>query len=115
ANVRSVEDDIVLLEECVRIRDALWICAQTLGQPARRVGRYVVAGVDLSDLLDDALRREAPCWVMQFFCVGKALARRRIRPDLIIHPFENQSWEKALRLGVRRSLPETRVVGYQHS
>src|SRR5439155_6260341 len=87
----------------------------TLGQPARRVGRYVVAGVDLSDLLDDALRHEAPCWVMQFFCVGKALARRRIRPDLIIHPFENQSWEKALRLGVRRSLPETRVVGYQHS
>jgi hypothetical protein len=115
ANTQAAGDPILLLEECVEVRDALSICARTLVCPARPVRRYVVGGLDLTDLLADALRHEVRCWDLQFFVVGKALARRGVRPKLVIHPFENAAWEKTFHLGIRRSLPETRIVGYQHS
>jgi surface carbohydrate biosynthesis protein (TIGR04326 family) len=114
-NAREAGDPVLLLEECVRLRDALWIFLATFRRPARPVRRLEMGGVDLTEFLRDELRDGASFWTLQFAFVAKTLRRRGIRPELVIHLFENASWEKALALGMRRQLPDTRIVGYQHS
>jgi hypothetical protein len=42
------------------------------------------------------------------------LAESGLEPELMIDPFENMIPEKALILGMRRHLPRTKLVGFQH-
>jgi hypothetical protein len=114
----SAADPVVVPEEAVRLRDAVAIALRTLVSPARIRGRFAPGGVDLTRLIEDALAREwadpKQLWALQFFHVGRHLAARG-RPSRVIFPFENQTWEKTLRLGLHAALPETSVEGFQHT
>jgi hypothetical protein len=118
ANVETAADVALLPEQAVRVRDAVRIALGSLLSPAAPKQRFVIDGVDLTPILIDELRREwvkpRQLWALQFACVGHMLARRA-KPSLVLHPYENQPWEKALRIGLRRTLPETEVVGIQHT
>jgi hypothetical protein len=93
--------------------------ARTLRRPARVTRPLIVENVDLTPTLEEALRREAAdprrAWSLSLADVGPWLARNGVTPRVIVHPFENQAWEKTLRIGVHRALPGTDVVGYQHT
>ncbi|PIW30989.1 MAG: hypothetical protein COW30_00795 [Rhodospirillales bacterium CG15_BIG_FIL_POST_REV_8_21_14_020_66_15] len=47
--------------------------------------------------------------------IGPFLARHGCRPGAVCHVYENQTWEKGLRAGLRRALPDTRVAGVHQS
>ena len=117
-NVGSAADPVVVPEETVRLRDGVAIALSTLVAPARLSGPFEAGGLDLSGLIADELRREwskpRQLWALQFFYVGRFLAGQG-RPAKVIFPFENQPWEKTLRLGLRAALPETESVGFQHT
>jgi hypothetical protein len=117
-NVASAADPVVVPEETVRLRDGVAIALRTLVSPARLSGPFEAGGLDLSGLIADELRREwsqpRQLWALQFFYVGRFLASQG-RPAKVIFPFENQPWEKTLRLGLRAALPETESVGFQHT
>jgi hypothetical protein len=114
-NLASAGDPIVVPEEAVRLRDALSIVMQTLTPPARLHRRFAPGGLDLSGLIIDELRREwakpRQLWALQFFHLGRFLAEHE-RPGKVIFPFENQPWEKTLRLGLRDAMES---VGSQHT
>lgn len=119
AHLRSAADWIVTPDECLRVSDALALALRTLFVrfPIRRPFR--LRGTDLTPLLRRELRRERTkhrqTWALQFSHVGRALRARGLTPSAVLHLYENQPWEKALRAGIRRHLPGTRVVAYQHS
>lgn len=117
-NVAAAADPVVVPEESLRLRDGVAIALSSLVAPARVTSRFEPGGLDLSGLITDGLRREwsqpRQLWALQFFHVGRFLARHG-RPASVIFPFENQPWEKTLRLGLRAALPETESVGFQHT
>jgi glycosyltransferase involved in cell wall biosynthesis len=114
----AAADPIVVPEETLGLRDVVALMLGTLASPARVRGRFAPGGLDLSPLIEDELRREwakpRQLQALQWFHVGRYLARRG-RPSRVIFPFENQPWEKTLRLGLRAALPETESEGYQHT
>ncbi len=118
-SIQSAQDWMVVPEECLGLLDVLGIVVRTLFCSWKLKSRFIIQSVDLTELLKDELVREKAkdrqCWAMQFYCIGRFLLKRNIRPPIVIHLFENQPWEKALRLGFRRYLPEVTIVGYQHA
>jgi len=119
ANSQAAGDVAVLPEECVRPSDVLSILWTTLLHSWRVRSPFIVGGVDLTAVLRDELRREKgksrQCLAAQYYYVGRFLRVQGVEPAMILHPYENQPWEKALRLGIKRYLPRTKVVGYQHT
>lgn len=117
-NVASAYDHVAVPEEVLRWRDTLAIVSTTLLKPARVRRRLEAGGVDLTGHLVDELRREwakpRQLWSLQFFYVGRFLAEHGA-PAAVVHPFENQPWEKTLRLGLNERMPEVRVIGCQHT
>jgi hypothetical protein len=117
-NIGESGDVVVLPDEAVRMRDALAAAFRTLRAPARPDRPFVVDGVDLTVFIVDELKREwakpRQLWALQFASLGRFLARS-VRPAIVLHPFENQPWEKTLRLGLQADLPVTEVAGSQHT
>ena len=117
--IKSSPEHVITLEECVGWLDIPAAALLTLLQRWHLRSRFIIAGLDLSPLLEDALARERASWrpaqTLLYLCVPRYLARHGLRPTTLIHPFENHSWEKVLRNGCRRYLPDTIVIGYLHA
>lgn len=47
--------------------------------------------------------------------LGERLVRLGICPRVLLHPCENQPWEKTLRTGIRKALPDCRVMAMLHA
>jgi hypothetical protein len=45
--------------------------------------------------------------------IGRQLARLGMAPDILLHLYEGQPWEKMLTRGFREHVPGTRIVGVQ--
>jgi len=119
-NAKTRGGAIILPTECARWRDILLASLFSLFRPWRLKSRFKLKGLDLTHLIYEEGRRERTkplrqCWAMLYSCVGRFLRDMGLRPRVVLYPFENQPWEKALRLGLKRCLPDTAVVAYQHS
>jgi surface carbohydrate biosynthesis protein (TIGR04326 family) len=53
------------------------------------------------------------CATMNYYYVGRWLKKNAPQIKAIIFPFENQPWEKALRLGIKRYCPSIKVIAYR--
>jgi len=119
SNLATARDPLIVAEQTLGYRAALGIAVRTLRAPARIRRPLLVGQLDLSVLLQDELRREwskpRQLWALQFERVGRLLAGRGVCPELVVHPYENQSWEKLLRIGLRSAFPALEVVGFQHT
>lgn len=79
--------------------------------PDRTIGDVPVAGLAREHVeqyrwaIEEALSYER---------LIRNLARRGVRPSLIVYTHEGQSWEHVLLTAVRTHLPETKVVGYEN-
>ena len=80
---------------------------------------FVIGQYDVSEIAQMVLARERFAWrpanAALWAQAGPFLARHGIRPKAVFHVYENQTWEKGLRHGLRRALPATRIVGCQQS
>lgn len=117
-NVHSAKDAALLPEECVGFIDVLRIALSTLFKRWSHA-RFELEGIDLTELLKHEILKEKAksrqCRAMQFYYIGRCLSESEKRPRLTIYPYENQPWEKGLRLGIKHFCPETKVIGYQHT
>jgi hypothetical protein len=118
-NIQTSPDRILLPEECFGLREILKIALSTLFFSLKLKSSFVLKAVDVSQLLKDHIRKEKGKWhqclATRYYYVGKFLSENKIEPAVLLHAYENQPWEKALRMGMKRYLPGTTVVGYQHA
>ncbi|MBM3836640.1 MAG: glycosyltransferase [Verrucomicrobia bacterium] len=108
----------LFIEDCVDL-DAFESTAQRLLEFTLKLrGRWILEGVDVTPLLFEAFHHDQsiarPLFAQQFYHVGRFLAGQGSTVGNLIYPYENQPWEKGLRLGVREFLPATKLTAYQH-
>lgn len=119
ANIAAAHDWVLDAGTCRTRRDAAAFALRSLRPAAKLRGSLTVGGVDIAPLVRRELRLELTKprqgWAHGFASVGAALQRAGMAPRVVVHPFENQPWEKALRAGIRRHIPGTFVVGYVHT
>ena len=118
-NTAQSADPIILLHHCITPLDAVRAAFLTLFFPLIVRRTLHIAGHDLSPVLRLALHYELvrwrQTWALLYDRVGKAMHACGVRPKLVVHLYENQPWEKLLRAGIRRHLPETRIGAFQHA
>lgn len=119
ANGVRANDDVLLLEDALSIFDVLKVAWASLFSFRVFQTKALIGGRDMTPILRLEMGREweswRPAYARLFACVGRYLAQKEIKPQSLMHLSENHSWEKCLRLGLRRYLPSTRVVGCQQS
>ena len=119
ANGVRAMDDVLLLEDVLSIFDVLKVAWSSLFSFRAFQIKALIGGRDVTPILRLEMSREweswRPAYARLFACVGQYLAQKGIQPHFLVHLYENHSWEKCLRIGVRRHLPDTLVVGCQQS
>lgn len=117
-NVVDAHDPVVMTDECRGIWSVLkgawatWRMSRHVRGATLRAG-----GLDLSPLFEverqsDAVRPQSTA-AYSYSAIAAVLARHDVKPKAIVYPCENQGWEQALAAGVRRHLPQTRVIACQ--
>ena len=109
----------LFLEDCIDLQDLQKQAHQGIAHRLDRKTRWSIDGVDLSGILTQEFYEEkartTQCRALQFYYLAKFLKENDIEVKRIVFPYENQPWEKALRLGFKKWMPETKVVGYFHA
>jgi surface carbohydrate biosynthesis protein (TIGR04326 family) len=81
-------------------------------------GNLQIEGLDVGILVrrsfTEACRSASPFMYFWFYRAGIRIGQKA-PVNRLVYPYENRSWEKMLVLGMRRSCPQTRLVGYQHA
>lgn len=119
-NALTAQDDVVFAEDCLTAMDYLRVigCAERRRDIAVQK-QAVIAGINVSKLLQIHLKKEdgrlAYLESLKYYFVGQRLGK--ITGDLtrMIHLFENQPWEKMLRMGLRSCQESLKVIGCQHA
>jgi len=119
-NVVEALDPVVMIEECRSIGSVMrgaWATWRLIRRLKK--SQFHAVGHDLSALFNlecvkDNIRPQSTL-AYSLVDVAMTLARNGVKPRAIVYPFENQGWERALMQGVRRHLPDTRLLGYQHA
>lgn len=117
--VAASNEAAMLADDAVTL-GALWrATAAAMRLRARANPDMAIAGHRLAAVADMVLDRERFDWravnARLLAEVGPFLARHGCRPQAVCHVYENQTWEKGLRSGLRRALPQTRIAGFHQS
>ena len=117
-NALAAQEPVALIEDFIPWWAIIPAALNGLMFP-RRVGRLSALGIDATAVLRMEARRDRRLAVSAEACllayVGRGLARRGIRPGLVLHLYESQPWEKMLAFGIRQHIPHARIVGVQHA
>lgn len=122
----AIVEDVVESTETMILADdavtagALWRAVfQSATIKARPKPDFQIKGQAMGEVAKMVLARERFDWravnARLMSRVGPFLAEYGCRPSALCHVYENQTWEKGLRAGFRRSLPETRIFGFHQS
>ncbi|UTW51665.1 hypothetical protein KFF05_17510 [bacterium SCSIO 12827] len=122
----AIQIDVAACNEAAMLADdavslgALWRAAAAgMRLRARAKPDMAITGQRLAAVADMVLDRERFDWravnARLLAEVGPFLARHGCHPQAICHVYENQTWEKGLRTGLRRALPRTRIAGFHQS
>lgn len=116
ANALQAGEPVVFVEDLISWRAILSCVFAGLGFPAQIVGAST-QGLDVADVLRVEAEREAVSGSEAVLLrdVGAHLSVLGIKPDLLMHLYEGQPWEKMLARGIRDHLPLTKIVGVQHA
>lgn len=114
-DVLAAHDPTLLPEDTQTVRSVFSCALRSLITGVIPKTEFKIGGHDVSGIAAMTLRREKYDWrpanASLWSSVGPFLAKHGIRPASIVHLYENQSWEKGLRIGFRKALPEARLVG----
>jgi len=118
ASTTKLKEFFVLPEQGIRFRDILWIITSTLFRSARLKEPFILEGFDFSELINIYLRCEPlNQWQfekLKYYFVGRYLRTNHLCPVKVIHLYESQPWEKALRRGIYDHMEDTQVDVFQH-
>lgn len=110
---------LVVPHRYLRIRDIIWAVATSWKKPSVPHPIPEFSGMDISPLVNEDLRIH---WIsnraadsLLFAALAKRWASVGASFARIIYSYENQPWERALCWQVRKSLPGSKLIGYQHS
>jgi hypothetical protein len=112
-SVRQCGTPNLFVEECLRVTDALALALLSFGRSWRALFRGWGGGPVAFCGLEE-MASERVLWSRQFFYVAAHLRRRGVKVRQVFHLYEGQPWERSLRSGFRRWLPDARLYGYQH-
>jgi len=112
-------EHFLVAESFLTIADVFRVFMKTvLNIPTRKV-YPAFEGIEVSEIINDDLRRD---WLVtraaSSLLLYKAVKRWKsagIPIDTFIYAYENQVWEKAYCLALRKFYPSTKIIGYQHS
>jgi hypothetical protein len=108
----------LLLEEVASSGAIVAAALQSLLLPLR-LTRSEFRGHDITALLRHEAWRELGSWdvvaAYGHFDACRRLGALGLQPAVVVHPYENQPWEKMLHCGLRRWLPNSQIIGVQHS
>ncbi|KRT68800.1 MAG: hypothetical protein XU15_C0016G0019 [candidate division NC10 bacterium CSP1-5] len=110
---------VVLPEDHLRVRDYLWAACRGVYVARRPLGSVSFDGIDIRGLCGEERDRHGgslrlPLALLQYR-LGVRLSQNLPGLRGCLYPFENQVWERALLLGLRRGRPGLEAVGFQHS
>lgn len=112
-------DPLILTDDAVTPLAVLRAAISSLTQPVAATEGFSIGGHILTPIANLVLSRERFDWravdARALSCIGPFLARHDCRPKTIMHVYENQTWEKGLRSGLRRALPATLIAGIHQS
>ena len=117
--LRDAPGSYLAAESYLKVRDHVWALRAAARSARLPSGKVRLDGRDITRLVRADRRRWAFDWgTLQALLstrLGARLQEHGFEPQVVVTTFENQIVDKALALGMRRALPRTRVVGYQHS
>ena len=110
---------VVLPEDHLRVRDYLWAACRGVQIARRPLGSVSFDGIDIRALCAEERDRHGgslrlPLTLLQYR-LGLRLSQNLTGLRGCLYPFENQVWERALLMGLRRGCAELQTVGFQHS
>lgn len=119
ARIQNPGNPLMVPHSYLRVRDLLWAAVSTLSKPPAPHSIPQFARMNISILVNDALRTH---WITNQAAdalLMVALVRRWA--DLgasitrVIYVYENQPWERALCWQIRLLFSQAVLVGYQHA
>lgn len=118
-NICEAFDPVVGIDECRSLMSVI-LGAFSSWRMSQHLKKYIqMCGFDISPLFEferiKDLHRTQSTLAYTVSYVGKLLKTNGVKPKVIVYPCEFQYWEAALLDGIRKHLPETRIVGYQHA
>ena len=82
-------------------------------------GRVFLDGMDITRLVMetkiDAGKVEHMLRLRMYYALGRRMADAGFRAAGVLYTFENQALERALVMSLRRYLPDTGIIGFQHT
>lgn len=110
---------IIAPEDHLRVRDYFWAAWHGMLAGWRPLRTLSFAGIDIRPLCTEERGRHAgslrlPLTLLHYR-VGFRLAQGVSGLRACLYPFENQVWERALLLGLRKGCANLQIVGFQHS
>ncbi|MBL4613377.1 MAG: hypothetical protein JKY27_00670 [Magnetovibrio sp.] len=115
----QADDPVVILEDTYSLTYLLSVAWSSLFQGRAIREKVLIGGYELAPVVAYEKSRERAAWrpagARLFAQVGRFLAQHSIKPQAVLHLYENHSWEKCLQAGLREHQPDTRVLGCQQA
>tara|TARA_B100000965_G_scaffold363853_2_gene347026 strand:+ start:65796 stop:67643 length:1848 start_codon:yes stop_codon:yes gene_type:complete len=119
AHVAAADEAVFLPDDAIGVGDIVAMAARALFSRAFPTEDLRFSGQPLASVARMVMRRERFDWravnARLLAGVGSYLAGNGIRPTTVFHVYENQTWEKGLRAGLRRALPDVKIAGVHQS
>ena len=117
ANAIEAKDCVYTLQDCIDINKAKALAMKGLIEPILLKERLVLDGIDFTPLLKRSFMHEKSksrqFWALNFYYIAKYFNNKNINISKLLIVYENQPWEKSLRLGFKRWMPNTHICQYQ--
>jgi surface carbohydrate biosynthesis protein (TIGR04326 family) len=115
----SSNSSFLIPESFLTVSDACRIFIKTILNIPKKRAFPAFEGIDISGIIMNDLIKE---WGsnniasnLLLYEAVKRLKKAGIPIGTFIYPYENQVWEKAYCLALRKFYPSARIIGYQHS
>ncbi|HOE16831.1 MAG TPA: hypothetical protein PLX02_05040 [Syntrophorhabdaceae bacterium] len=108
------KDHFIILQDHYCIWDYLFPFRIRRRQRRFRFNPVVIKNVDCSILFGEYHRNEPVRFESMYYLLFKRLAKKGIKPRVVMDGFENLFTDKLIQLGVREFMPGTTVYGFFH-
>jgi len=112
-------DCVLAPESFLTVSDVLSAFIKTMLNIPHKKVYPAFEGIEVSGIIINDLARDwagtSPASNLLLYEAVKRWKNAGIPVDTFIYPFENQVWEKAYCLALRKYYPAAKIIGYQHS
>ena len=119
AHMGNSDEPFLVPHSYLTILDVLRSAVRSVARMSLNGSPPPFAGMEISGLIRHEMYRQwvhhrvAEAWL--FYELPRRWKEAGMSVERVIFPYESHIWSRALTMGLRRYMPETRIVGYQHS